>query len=128
MNTMDSKKRMLAALEHHKGVVTYAAQDAQIPRSTHYLWLESDADYKKAVEEIKNVGLDFAERQLFRKMEGVFKETNDGDIYKTEPDTTAIIFYLKTQGKKRGYTEKEETPTDQTINLTIQTIDAPSGD
>lgn len=108
MDTLDSKKRMLDALEKNKGVVTYAAQEADISRSVHYLWLQEDPDYKAAVEEIKNVGLDFAERQLFRKMEGVVKEGKDGEIYQTEPDTPAIIFYLKTQGKKRGYQERTE--------------------
>lgn len=86
---------MLIALEDHLGVVTNAARDAGIDRKTHYRWYESDPEYKEAVDDLQNVVLDFSEAKLFNRIE--------------KEDTTAIIFHLKTKGKKRGYIEKVET-------------------
>jgi hypothetical protein len=88
------KKKMIEALEKSLGVVTTACKTAGIARSTHYEWMESDENYKKSVEGLKDIALDFAESKLFKSIE------NGSD--------TATIFYLKTQGKKRGYIEKQE--------------------
>jgi len=94
--TTDTKKRlMIQALEKSLGIVTTACKSVDIARSTHYEWMEEDPQYKKAVEDIANIALDFAESKLHK---------NIGDA-----DTTAIIFYLKTKGKSRGYIEKTET-------------------
>jgi len=88
------KKAMLVALEKSLGIVTTAAKTAGIDRSTHYDWMHSDEEYKTAVESINESVIDFAESNLF-------KLVKDGN-------TTAIIFYLKTKGKQRGYVERTE--------------------
>lgn len=85
---------MLSALEKSLGVVTTAAKSAGIERQTHYKWLEKDPKYKKAVEELQEVAIDFAESKLFKAIE------NGAEA--------STIFYLKTKGKKRGYIEKQE--------------------
>ena len=86
---------MLEALEKSLGIVTTAAKQIGIDRSTHYKWMESDPEYKKAVEALSDVALDFAESKLHKSIEA--------------GSDTATIFYLKTKGKKRGYIEKTET-------------------
>ena len=88
------KKDMIEALKASLGVVTTASKKANIERTTHYKWLAQDAKYAEQVEAIKDIALDFAESQLHKRMQ------NGSD--------TAIIFYLKTQGKKRGYIEKQQ--------------------
>lgn len=92
--TSAAKKAMLESLEKSLGVVTTACKAASVTRSTHYEWYASDPDYKKAVDDIADVALDFAESQLH-------KQIKDGEVSST-------IFYLKTKGKKRGYIEKQE--------------------
>jgi len=93
-NTNIQKKAMLEALEKSLGIVTTAARTVGINRSTHYDWLEKDEEYKKAVEDIAEMTIDFAESQLHKQIkEGVQSST---------------IFYLKTKGKKRGYVEAQE--------------------
>jgi len=88
------KKAMIEALEKSLGVVTTAAKSVGIDRSTHYKWMENDADYKAAVDSIQDIALDFAESQLH-------KQISNGEVSST-------IFFLKTKGKKRGYIEKSE--------------------
>jgi len=92
--TVQHKKAMLDALEKSLGVVTSACKTVGIGRTTHYLWMDSDPEYKAAVESLSDVALDFAESQLH-------KQIKDGN-------STATIFFLKTKGKKRGYVERQE--------------------
>jgi hypothetical protein len=96
MNHQNStlKKAMIEALEKSLGIVTTACKQVGIDRGTHYNWLNDDADYKKAVDGIADIALDFAESKLHKNIDNA--------------DTTAIIFYLKTKGKKRGYVERIE--------------------
>ena len=94
LSTYSKKKLMLNALQGHLGLVTYATKEVGINRETHYRWYNSDPKYKKEVDEIPDRLLDIAESRLFGLM--------------SEKDRLAIIFYLKTKGKNRGYVEKKE--------------------
>jgi hypothetical protein len=92
---MDSyKKEVLESLEQHHGIVTTACASIGCPRSTYYNWLSSDAEFKLAVEDIQETAIDFVESKLMELI--------------TFRDTTAVIFFLKTRGKKRGYVERME--------------------
>ena len=88
------KKNMVEALEKSLGIVTTACKSVGISRVTHYEWFNTDEEYKTKVESIADIALDFAESKLHKSIE------NGSD--------TAVIFYLKTKGKKRGYIERTE--------------------
>jgi len=123
-NVTLKKDAMLQALTSTLGNVTEAAEKIGIARKTHYEWLKDDAEYKAAVDSLKNVALDFAESQLKKLMEGAERQalTHDGKVVtiKDAPNTSAVIFYLKTQGKQRGYIERQELSTEiKSINITI---------
>lgn len=76
-------------------------------------------DFKKAIDEARESLIDFTESALFKKISGVTTKTTkikealkkDGTIVKLreettvvhEPDIAAIIFLLKTLGRKRGW-------------------------
>jgi hypothetical protein len=95
MNKTEHKKRaMIQALEKTLGVITTACKTADVGRTQFYEWLKTDKDFKSEVDNIKNIALDFAESQLHKQIQ--------------EGNTTATIFFLKTQGKKRGYVERQE--------------------
>ncbi|MDR3142731.1 MAG: hypothetical protein LBU37_13545, partial [Tannerellaceae bacterium] len=53
---------------------------------------------------IADIAIDFAESNLHKRIK--------------EGDTTSIIFYLKTKGKKRGYIEKSEIDMNSNVTLT----------
>ena len=94
---------MIEALVKSLGVVTLACKEVGIARKTHYEWYNEDPEYKKSVDDISDVALDFAEAMLHKQIEA--------------KDTTATIFYLKTKGKKRGYIERQEI--DATVNMPV---------
>lgn len=108
------KKAMIEALEKSLGIVTTAALEVGISRKTHYQWLKEDEEYKAEVESLTDAALDYAESKLFEKITGVEvassvdKDTGEPITYSVPPSDTAIIFYLKTKGKKRGYIERSE--------------------
>ena len=79
------RKAMIDALIKHKGNVTRAAEEIDMNRENHYYWCHNDPEYKKAVDRVQDVALDFAEGKLFDGMD--------------EMNMTAVIFYLKTRGK-----------------------------
>jgi len=88
------KKAMVTALEKSLGIVTTACRNVGIGRDTHYRWMRDDAEYRTAVESLEGVALDLAESKLHEEILG--------------GNTAAIIFFLKTKGKKRGYVERQE--------------------
>jgi hypothetical protein len=92
--TETRKKAMIQALEKSLGVVTTAARQVGIERTTHYVWMKEDEEYKEAVQSIEDIALDFVETKLHTLIQN--------------EDTAATIFYLKTKGKKRGYIERQE--------------------
>ena len=85
---------MIDALTKSMGVVTTAAKSIGIDRSTHYEWLKEDEHYSQIVNGLADIALDFAETQLFKRMD--------------KGSDASIIFYLKTKGKGRGYIERSE--------------------
>lgn len=89
-----SKKAMIEALEKTLGIVTQACKLVGVSRDSHYRWIKEDPEYKKNVDEVENIVLDFAESKLHKAM--------------NEDNVTATIFFLKTRGKCRGYIEKQE--------------------
>ena len=89
-----TKKALLDALEKSLGIVTTACKIVGVDRGTFYRYYNEDENFKKAVKDIENVSLDFAETKLLEQI----KSNN----------TAATIFYLKTKGKNRGYIEKQQ--------------------
>ena len=88
------KARFLEALRDNRGLVTHASKACGISFQRHYDWLKNDIEYKKDVEAVGDVVLDFVEDSLHKQID--------------EMSTAATIFYLKTKGKKRGYIEQND--------------------
>ncbi len=118
------KKQMLEALTKSLGVVKTACSLVGISRETHYRWTREDENYKLAVENIADEAIDFVESKLFEKINGVTIQSGvdkEGEpiVYDHPPSDTAIIFYLKTKGKKRGYIERQEVDHSGAIELPV---------
>lgn len=108
--TEKNKKQFLQALRLHMGNVSKAMECTGIKsRTTHYRWLEEDADYKAEVEAINEANIDLAEGELLKNIKA--------------GDTTSLIFFLKTKGKGRGYIEKVEQKIEARTEVTGKSIE-----
>lgn len=97
-------------MEQSLGVVTAACKMVGVSRVTYYDYYNNDPEFKKAIDELQNVALDFAESQLHKQIR--------------EGSTSATIFYLKTKGKNRGYIERQEIQHDTDTGFNIKIVDA----
>ena len=96
------QSKMLKALEATYSNVTDSTKEVGISRGTHYQWMDKNAHYKKEVEDLNEGLLDRAENILMERL--------------SESDT-ALIFFLKTKGKKRGYVERIEQEIKGEVNV-----------
>ena len=90
----NTAQRIIEAIKESNGLLSLAAKKAHVGYSTLWRYTKEFPSVQQAVFEAKEAMLDFAEGKLYSKIK-------DGD-------NVAIIFYLKTQGKVRGYIEKQE--------------------
>lgn len=109
-----SEKHFLAAIDGSKGFISTIADNMGCAFTTVYQWQKKNKAVKDAIEDERIRGLDFAEGQLFTLMK--------------EKNVAAVIFYLKTQGKGRGYIEKQEIDYTQMIPDTINVYEYAPGD
>lgn len=122
MDNSDTKKKVLEALEEKHGIVSEACRSIGLARSTYYDWINSDPDFKKAVNDVNEAAIDYVEGRLFQKISGITmkgKGSSDDEpaTYEVPPSDTAIIFYLKTKAKHRGYVEKTEQEHSGSVTL-----------
>ena len=96
-NTDKKKKDFLISLKKNNGNISEACESANIGRQTYYDWIDKDEVFKQDADDAQESLIDLAECKLIENIEG--------------NENTAIIFYLKTKGKKRGYIEKQEIDT-----------------
>lgn len=94
LSTKTKKSGLLEALKASLGNISEATKAIGINRKTYYTWLKEDQDFAQSVDNITESQIDYVESKLLERIR--------------EGDTTATIFYLKTKGKKRGYSEKLE--------------------
>ena len=99
------KEAFIVALEKALGIVSQAAKQVGIDRTTPNRWMKEDEEFKDRVEEIQNVVGDFAETKLYELV-------NDGN-------PSAVIFLCKTKFKNRGYVERQEITGVDGSNLDI---------
>ncbi|OBW61089.1 MAG: hypothetical protein A9183_03015 [Dehalococcoides mccartyi] len=95
-------EEVVKAIKETTGLLALTAQKLGCDYSTIYNYSQRHPQVKAAIVEAKERNLDFAEGKLYEL------------IRKGEP--AAIFFYLKTQGKSRGYIERSE----QTVDVTTK--------
>lgn len=97
-------EQAIEAVRESKGFVTTVAARLGCTRQYIYKLAEKYPTVKAAIDEEREGVKDFAEGKLLEQI-------NAGNI-------TAIIFYLKTQAKGRGYVERTES-TNLNVDITL---------
>ncbi|MGH7850772.1 MAG: hypothetical protein ACREOP_10770 [Thermodesulfobacteriota bacterium] len=86
--------RIIKAIIAAEGNISTAAKKARLSRSTIYEYISIDETVADAAKEAQEQLYDLAESKLIAKIK--------------KEDLTAIIFFLKTRCKHRGYVERQE--------------------
>jgi len=86
--------RIIQAIHNSQGLLTVAAASSGIGYRTIMRYIKDYPSVAEAAIEAKERMIDFAESKLLGNIKA--------------GDNTAIIFYLKTQAKHRGYIERAE--------------------
>ncbi len=94
LKVQQTKKALIEAMQKNLGVVSAACQAVGVDRSTFYLYSKTDPEFAQSVKDVEEYALDFVESQAYKQIK--------------EGNTSMIIFYLKTKGKRRGYIERQE--------------------
>lgn len=89
-----SNEQVIEAMQKFNGNLSAVARSLGVARNTVYAHVEKYATAKAALDNARESMLDNAESVLYRKV--------------LEGSTPELIFFLKTQGKRRGYTERQE--------------------
>ena len=93
-NNGPTAKKQIAAIVEAQGFVTRACDILGIGRTTFYTYLKRYPTAQQALSDTREKRHEWVESKL---MKAVGKD-----------NLTAIIFYLKTQGKHLGYVERQE--------------------
>lgn len=109
-------EQVVAAIHGSKGFVTVVGKRLGCSARHVYNLLDKYATARDALADERESMRDFAEGMLYKRIE--------------EGDTTAIIFYLKTQGKDRGYVERQEHsgPDGGAVTIRIEGVIDDAGD
>lgn len=84
----------IAAAKGTRGLVSQIAANLDVAVNYVYTLQKKFPTFRQAILDEREVQKDHVESRLYNRID------ND--------DTTAIIFYLKTQAKDRGYVERQE--------------------
>lgn len=87
-------QEIIDALTATKGMITLAAQRLQCSPNTVRRYIREYKSVAEAQKDARDKMTDAVELKLYDKI--------------MSGDTTAMIFYLKTQAKDRGYIERQE--------------------
>lgn len=93
-NLINEKDRFIKIYNQKGCNIRKTCKALNIDRGTYYNWIEKDKEFGVKCKEQKEALIDDTEDKLM-------EEINKNNI-------VAIIFYLKTQGKDRGYVERQE--------------------
>jgi hypothetical protein len=108
-----SSEAIIQAVTEAHGMVAVAARSLGVERKTVYRRAEKSPAIQEAIADAREIVSDTAELALFKAID--------------EGHPWAVCFYLKTQGKDRGYTEKSDLGHSGEVTVKVIYAGAASG-
>ena len=109
---------VIELIDKHHGNLSVVSRALHVSRQTVYKFLSTHPTVQDALDEARERMIDNVESALYNQALG--------------DNVTAQIFFLKTQGKKRGYVERQEHelsgPDGKPIRVTTVEIEKDRGD
>lgn len=105
MGNKYTTQTVIDAIVEAKGNISHASRLLGCTRATVYSYIKRYATVAKAYNDINETTKDFVENKL---MQAIAKN-----------NLTAIIFYLKTKAKDRGYVEKQQVAHDGELEFRV---------
>lgn len=101
-------QEVIEQLEKYSGNLTAAAKALGVDRTTIYRHMEKHPTVRQALDTARETMIDNVESRLY-------KSALDGEAW-------AVCFFLKTQAKHRGYTERQEVTGADGNEITIKVV------
>jgi len=89
-----NKENFITLFFKHTGNISFICKTIGIHRTTYYQWLKKDKKFRETIDAELEGLIDFVESKLFNLID--------------DKNVAAVIFFLKTKGKGRGYVERIE--------------------
>lgn len=109
-----TSEAVVKAIQKHNGMVSLAAKALKCSRQTIHNYATKYPEVKAAIEDAREEMTDIAESKLYAAIK--------------KGEAWAICFYLKTQGKPRGYVERQELTGANGGALKVEWVDAITSD
>lgn len=106
----------------YDGIISGIAAYFGVERQTVYNWCKSKA-FQQALDDARENFLDIAETRLQTLVKGIPKteKNENGQLvqvgWETAPDNASIFFVLKTKGKNRGYSERQDINMNANVSM-----------
>lgn len=109
-----SERKVIDAIEKANGNVSVVAKSFNVSRTTMYVFLHGSEKAQEALSAAREKMIDNVESALYSQA--------------LLGNTTAMIFFLKTQGKQRGYIERTELTGAEGKPIQFVEVEIPSND
>jgi len=107
-NPVLHKKKLIKAMVKNLGIVTKACNEVGISRNQFYNYYRTDEVFKKEIDDIQEIALDFVEDKLFQNIK--------------EGDRACIMFYIKYKGRKRGYVDSSDVNISGGLDINLKNM------
>jgi hypothetical protein len=102
------KKKLIKAMIKHLGIITKACEEVGISRNQFYNYYKNDEVFKKEIDDINEITLDFVEDKLFQNIK--------------QGDRASIMFYIKYKGRKRGYIDSSDVNISGGLDINLKNM------